>query len=263
MADKDQNSAVAFAANSNKSDNDDKHDPSAPLDDLLLRIKKLPLELRLKILIEGIHRSFVEELLDHRRHQIPSILSILKSGPDKEPCTEYIDEYTRIYAQVDARNIKEFKKRKMKDLLQIQCIAFIFPLTFKAQKITLMNKFETIILDCTYGCGVDDMPTIEEDELGPEIRPRNLLHWVIQANQNTMRRVVLKTRWTSEVNGKEICDFSNCFGFMPRKRQFEEGIVHWVWEKTGDSILTWSRDEYAKPWGGPVKLADLRAARLI
>ncbi|KUJ23246.1 uncharacterized protein LY89DRAFT_728015 [Mollisia scopiformis] len=220
---------------------------------LIARINTLPKELRLKILKVEMEYSIVEDCLDGT--QRPSIFAALKVNPDQTLYNEFLEEHNRSHAVVHIHNEEDFNKRKMKDLLQIKHLTIIYPLTFRAQKLTIQNKVETLFLDYRYshndikklskqlheqGYPNNNLYNDYIDKKSANIGPTNVLDvlkFLIAANQKSsgLRKLIVRT--TGE-KVKLVAILSSGLKLEPQKR-FHKGFVYYICKKPNDSILTW------------------------
>lgn len=130
---------------------------------------------------------------------------------------------------VDRGSIDAFNKQNIKILLRIKHLTIKFPLQFSAQKMTLMNRLETIFLDCTSSSGTRPLRSASHAAM--------ILQWLIKANQKTLQRVVMKSR---PVGAQWVADVSEGLAssvqtYVP----YPEGCHVWKCPPAGKGFLTW------------------------
>lgn len=175
-----------------------------------------------------------------------------------------MEEYNRTHARVDARNVDEFNKRRLTDLLQLKHITFIFPFEFRAQEITCMNKLESIYFDCSHSSGdiFDRTFTMSEWKRETKLREEDQEEWyrqvfymrptptnqvleqVLAANNKTLKRLVVRVVGEHK---QLYCELSCGLG-VPKWRELPCGVVYWVWEWAGrdDGALVWNEGKFVE-----------------
>lgn len=240
---------------------------------LISRVKDLPVELRLKTFRNDIQKSIAEDVrfMDKPPPLLVSLESLQDCKEDSHLYTEALNEYNIINPHINKDNIKDFNKRSIVTLLKIKHLTIRFPLTFPAQKLTLMNELETVFLYCTVDFFTRPKENGEDKEYASS-GAWKIAKLLLTTNQHisrrpTMRRIVVKTDLEYFRGFGVLHHIASGLGFEPMERirirsyHEEDGGVpqfswrwprdtfYYVWEhdfERSPNCLTWSEDGWKR-----------------